>query len=479
MGFIIISLLFIPTTTALTEMSDEIILSEYPSIVAKLGIGISVHKVTWSDGSITTEFKKGMSLGTITGGASGCAEFTSSDETLMARYDYDKNGRISKQEASAATADYFNGLITKSDAVKMVAAYLSECSTSQSQNAPILAVPTPVPTPIPTPIIPGQTATPTPVPTPRINYIKIISNPTGAKVTEKSTGNFIGTTPIDSYPMSAGTSKDIVISLSGYNSQTLMISGDTLQLYVPLVQITTSSGGSYPQSTTTPTSGTQIQKPLVQPPTLRNYIINIITEIKSWFGLATITGGVTATVPINQVYKAPTILSYTAPDTDYSDGSYTAKFGTWYITDINNNILTESGMGNELTGTEYKVEPSFTFTAPGKYYLVAFIIKQVYTYTNGVWSYTENKEAQDIQQITATVTNTGQTTTPISTPTVQATDTGQTTIPISTSTIQKTAIENYDGEIVPPYREPNNISPLIILSIMVIIIGIVVLKKKK
>lgn len=162
-------------------------------------------------------------------------------------------------------------------------------------------------------------------------------------------------------------------------------------------------GGVYKPAIPTPTptaTPNPIPKPTIIPPAISRLIDSIWSSIKTFFGL-TIVGGQSISTTINQPYSTSISLAFAAPDNDYSDGSYQAKFGQWFVSDSNKNILAQSPVSAQLTTSPWTTTATFTPSSASKFYLIAVIIKQQYTWTGSTWTVSESVETQEVQEIVA------------------------------------------------------------------------------
>jgi hypothetical protein len=141
-------------------------------------------------------------------------------------------------------------------------------------------------------------------------------------------------------------------------------------------------------------------KPVIVPPALSRFFDLIWVGLKGMFGLS-IAGGQTISTVIHQPYSTPISLSFVAPDVNYTDGSYQAKFGEWFITDSNKNILKESGWSSELTASPWVGTATFTPTTAAKYYLIGVVVSQQYTWNGAAWTVSETVETKEVQEIVA------------------------------------------------------------------------------
>lgn len=165
-----------------------------------------------------------------------------------------------------------------------------------------------------------------------------------------------------------------------------------------------SSSGSFTSAVGVPDTKTIVlqpiekSKPVIIPPAISGLWETILGWIGGFFPL-TIAGGVSIHSVVNQPYSTSISLEFTAPDTNYLDGTYESKYGEWLIIDGAKNIKYESGWSSELKSSPYTATASFIPTTPGTYYLIGVLVKQNYVYANNVWSVTETVETKEIQKI--------------------------------------------------------------------------------
>lgn len=158
-------------------------------------------------------------------------------------------------------------------------------------------------------------------------------------------------------------------------------------------------------------------KPVIIPPALSALFEKIWLGIKGLLGL-TISGSPTVDIQLNKPYSTAINLAFTAPDNDYSDGTYQTVFAEWFIADSNQAVKYESGW-QQLSLPPYGTMATFTPLVAGKYYLIGVVVKQDYTWSDATqkWSAVETVETKEVQElnaksaITPPSTGTGPTTT--------------------------------------------------------------------
>lgn len=143
-------------------------------------------------------------------------------------------------------------------------------------------------------------------------------------------------------------------------------------------------------------------KPVIIPPA----ISRLWSLISSWFSMflgLSILGGNSISATVGQDYTTQISLAYATPDSDYSDGSYQAKFSEWFIIDSSKNIMFESGWINLNSASPWVATATYKPQTAGKFYLVAVIDSQQYTYQNGQWIMVETIETKEVQEINAKI----------------------------------------------------------------------------
>ena len=144
--------------------------------------------------------------------------------------------------------------------------------------------------------------------------------------------------------------------------------------------------------TTTTTTTTTILLPPPTPPILPSplewlsqKIASFISWLKSLFGLQILQQktnylvGSAASFDIN--------LALSAIDSDYSDGTYQKRYGLWFVTNDNGDII-DVGQWDEVT-TAYMKTVEITAPAVGDYYFVALVNQYGYTFADMDWVITE------------------------------------------------------------------------------------------
>ena len=138
-------------------------------------------------------------------------------------------------------------------------------------------------------------------------------------------------------------------------------------------------------------------EPVLMMPSIFSFFADIFDWLKEFLGF-TISGGDSVNVLVNQPYTTSISLDFAPLDTDYTDGTFQAAFGEWFVTDSDQNIKVESGF-TELTTAPYIVTATHTPTAAGKYYLIGVVIRQDYVYDGTDWIMSEHLETKEVQSL--------------------------------------------------------------------------------
>ncbi|MDD3840115.1 MAG: hypothetical protein PHP06_06020 [Clostridia bacterium] len=194
----------------------------------------------------------------------------------------------------------------------------------------------------------------------------------------------------------------IMTDYSGQQSSPTWVRGSSMSYTVNVISSTAYQPTPTPTPIITPgtTPGTPSRpKPIIIPPAISSFITNLMQGIRGLFGLS-IMGGSAVEIPISKPYTTVINLPFTAPDSDYTDGTYQAMFAEWLVSDSAQNIKYESGW-QQLTMSPYGTSAQFTPLSEGKYYLIAVVVRQDYTWDNTLqkWKAVETIEAKEVQQL--------------------------------------------------------------------------------
>jgi len=140
-----------------------------------------------------------------------------------------------------------------------------------------------------------------------------------------------------------------------------------------------------------------VPEPTLMMPSILAFFADIFDWLKSFLGL-TISGGDYVDILIYHPYTTSMSLDFAPLDTDYTDGTFQAAFGEWFVTDSDKNIKVESGF-TELTSSPYTASATYTPTTAGKYYLIGVVIRQDYVYDGAEWTMSEHIETKEVQTL--------------------------------------------------------------------------------